>query len=127
MREIVITDIVLLARLLEVELWKRHPRLLPTLSNLLSSFLILDCHNISFEEGGTQGIKNWYTKCCFPIMISVAGVQCQSSSYYQLAATPEHAAVTNQARRNSRIRIDIEPPPTPPDVERVQIQLEKWK
>ena len=60
-------------------------------------------------------------------MISVAGVQCQSSSYYQLAATPEHAAVANQARRNSRIRIDIEPPPTPPDVVRVQIQLEKWK
>ena len=106
-REIVITDIVLLARLLEVELWKRHPRLLPTLSNLLSSFLILDCHNISFEEGGTQGIKNWYTKCCFPIMISVAGVQCQSSSCNQLAATSEHNAVANQARRNNRIRIDI--------------------
>ena len=47
-----------------------------------------------YKEGGTQGIKNWYTKCCFPIMISVAGVQCQSSSYYQLAATSERNVVS---------------------------------
>ena len=52
LRKIVITDIVLLARLLEVELWKRHPRLLQILSNLLSSLLILDGHNISFETPG---------------------------------------------------------------------------